>query len=416
MLTQWFHPEPNFKGLPLAVELYRRGHEVEVLTGFPNYPSGKVYDGYSIKLWQRETLEGIKINRVALYPSHNSSGILRILNYLSFSFMTLLVGPWIIQNKPDVVYVYNLATLSRTASFLRWLYGCKIVYDVQDLWPDSITSSGMVPDLGRFNIFFDKWSLKAYQRADFLIVQSPGFQKILNKRGIEGQKIKIVYNWSLEETTKNELTDTDLGKIMRPKHGNTYNVVYAGTMGPMQGLETILESAKLLSNEQKTIRFFFIGDGIRKNELQKKCRDMTLANICFLPRQPATSMTTIYNYSDVLVVHLKKNHLFKITIPSKTQAYLSAGKPIVMAVEGDAADLVKQAGAGLACQPDDPSAMANCIRKLCNLSHEERMLFGKKGHSFYKEQLSFMTGVDKMELIFNNTIKSKDYISLKEKK
>ncbi len=408
MLTQWFQPEPNFKGLPLAVELQRRGHEVEVLTGFPNYPTGKIYAGYSIKPWQREILEGIKINRVALYPSRNSSGLLRIANYLSFSLMTLFVGPWIIQNKPDVVYVYNHATLSRTASFLRWLYGCKIVYDVQDLWPDSITSSGMIPDLGRLNTFFDKWCAKAYQRADLLIVQSPGFQKILNKRGIEKQKIKIIYNWSSEETVKNESTDSNLEKIMH-KHDNIYNVVYAGTMGVMQGLETILKAAKIFGNEeQKLIRFFLIGDGVRKNELQEKCRNMGLTNVYFLPRQPVTSMRTIYNYSDILLVHLKKNYLFKNTIPSKTQAYLAAGKPIIMGVEGDAADLIKQAGAGLTCQPDDPRAMATCIRKLCNLSHEERILLGKKGADFYKERLTFMIGVNRMEFAFNNTTKVKN--------
>ena len=120
ILTQWFQPEPMFKGLPFAKELARRGHEVEVLTGFPNYPGGQIYDGYRVKLWQREIMDGIRVNRVALYPSHNNSGVHRIVNYLSFAFMCLLVGPWLIR-KPDVIYVYNLVTLSRPASFLRWL-------------------------------------------------------------------------------------------------------------------------------------------------------------------------------------------------------------------------------------------------------------------------------------------------------
>ena len=125
-LTQWFQPEPMLKGLPFARELIRRGHDVEVLTGFPNYPGGKIYEGYRLKLWQREQREGVKITRVALYPSHSTSSAGRIVNYLSFALMTLLMGVWIVR-KPDVIYVYNLVTLSRAAAILRWIHGCKIV-------------------------------------------------------------------------------------------------------------------------------------------------------------------------------------------------------------------------------------------------------------------------------------------------
>ena len=402
MLTQWFQPEPMFKGLPFAKELVRRGHEVEVLTGFPNYPGGKVYDGYRVRLWQREEMEGVRINRVALYPSHDNSGVSRIANYMSFAFMTLLVGPWLIR-KPDVIYVYNLVTLSRTASFLRWFYGCKIVYDVQDLWPESVVSSGMLP--GFLYGVLKRWCLKAYQRADFIVAQSPGFQKNLQDRGLSDKKTGVIYNWCQEETSYPDSADKNLAQTLGLDPANTFNVVFAGTMGVMQGLETVLEAAEILAKSHKHVRFFLVGDGVEKKHLQDKSKDMGLGNIIFVPRQPMSAMGSIFNLADALLVHLKKDQIFKITIPSKTQAYLAAGKPIVMAVEGDAADLVEQAGAGYICASEDARAMAKCVKNLCEMSQEKRNLLGENGKNFYAEQLSFKRGVSKFEAVFESVLR-----------
>ncbi len=402
MLTQWFQPEPMFKGLPFAKELLRRGHEVEVLTGFPNYPGGKVYDGYRVMPWLQEEMEGIRVNRVALYPSHNNSGLRRIANYMSFAFMSLFVGPWLIR-KPDVVYVYNLVTLSRTASFLRWFYGCKIVYDVQDLWPESVVSSGMLP--GFFHSFLNKWCRKAYQRADFIVAQSPGFQEKLQSRGISHKKIGVIYNWCQEETFCPELEDKILDQFLGQDRKDTFNVVFAGTMGVMQGLDTVLEAAEIIAKSHKRVRFFLVGGGVAKKYLQDKCKDIGLGNIIFVPRQPMSVMGSIFKIADALLVHLKNDQLFRITIPSKTQAYLAAGKPIVMAVEGDAAVLVEQAGAGYVCASEDARAMAECVKKLCEMSQEELNIFGENGKKFYDEKLSFKRGVSKFESVFESVLR-----------
>lgn len=401
MLTQWFQPEPMFKGLPFAKELLRRGHEVEVLTGFPNYPGGKIYDGYRVKPWQWEKLEGIRVNRVALFPSHNNSAICRIANYISFALMTLFVGSWLIR-KPDVVYVYNLVTLSRTASILRWLYGCKIVYDVQDLWPDSVVSSGMLPD--SFHSFLNRWCRNAYQRADFIVAQSPGFQKILLDRGISNKKIEVIYNWCQEEIPSPELLDRDLVQTFELGQENSFNVVFAGTMGVMQGLGTVLEAAEIMIKSHKYVRFFLIGNGLEKKQLQDKSRDMGLGNVIFVPRQPMSAMPSVFKFADALLVHLKNDPLFKITIPSKTQAYLAAGKPIIMAMEGNAADLVEQAGAGYVCQPEDARSMAECVGKLYEMSDEERNILGENGKEFYDKKISFTCGVSKFESVFESVL------------
>ena len=142
-IIQWFQPEPTLKGLPFAQELVKLGHEVEVLTGFPNYPSGKLYPGYRIRFLQKEIIEGIPIIRVPLYPSHDTSGFRRILNYMSYAFSAALIGPWVVK-KFDIAYVYHPpATVGLPAIALRFLRGLRFVYDIQDFWPDCLQATGM---------------------------------------------------------------------------------------------------------------------------------------------------------------------------------------------------------------------------------------------------------------------------------
>ena len=164
------------------------------------------------------------------------SGFDRILNYLSFGFCALLLGPWLVR-KPDIVYVYNLITLAWTACLLRWIYGCRVVYDVQDLWPESVASSGMMKN--RFVLsFLKRWSLWAYRRADHIVVLSPGFKKNLQERGIPEDKVKVIYNWCEEQVTQPEDPDSNLAETFGLV--DTFNVVFAGTMGVMQGLDVVL--------------------------------------------------------------------------------------------------------------------------------------------------------------------------------
>jgi hypothetical protein len=173
-LTQWFQPENFFKGLPFAKALAARGHSVAVLTGFPNYPGGKVYPGYRVRPYQQEIVEGIRVHRVALYPSHDELPFRRSLNYLSFSLMALLIGPWVVGSH-DVIYVYNLVTLGPVAFLLRFLFGSKVVMDIQDLWPESIANSQMLRSKAVLDAL-NRMCRWVYRRADSLTV-SPGLQE-----------------------------------------------------------------------------------------------------------------------------------------------------------------------------------------------------------------------------------------------
>jgi len=396
-LTQWFQPEPFFKGLPFVKALQEKGHKVNVLTGFPNYPGGKVYSGYHVRLYQREALDGIIVHRIMLYPSHNRSAFHRIINYLSFSLSSFLLSPWLVK-KPDVIYVYNLVTLGPTAFLLRLIFGSKVILDVQDLWPESVAASRMLVNKGLLN-FLNIMCDWIYRRTDHLVVLSPGFKKNLIDRGVAPERIAVIYNWCDEASIRMEDT-VSLDFIKPPAFTNKFVVLFAGAMGLVQGLDTLLDCAALCRESFPDIQFALIGGGVEKSRLQKRAKEMGLDNITFLPPRPMSMMGEVFALADALIVHLKDDALFLITIPSKTQAYLYAGKPIIMAMHGDAAELVRNSGAGILCEPENPRAMMEAIKNMYNMQELDRRKMGQYGREFYIRNLSFKEGVKKFEDIF----------------
>jgi len=355
MLSQWFDPEPAFKGLVFAKALRERGHEVEILTGFPNYPGGKVYPGYRIRFIQREDMEGIPVIRVPLYPSHDTSAIRRVANYATFALSAATIGTAAV--KPaDVMYVYHPpATVALPAIMIRGMRRIPLVYDIQDLWPDTLNATGMVNS--RFLLgLVDRWCRRVYRAASKIVVLSPGLKEVLVRRSVPEEKIEVIYNWcdegKIPKTPKNESLAKELGFSGR------FNVLFAGTMGKAQALEALLDAAGRIEGRIREVRFVFVGGGIEVDRLQKIARERRLTNVLFLPRRPVSEIGEILNLADVLIVHLKDDPLFRITIPSKIQAYLAVGRPILAGVRGDAAELVRMAGAGVVCQPENPESIS----------------------------------------------------------
>jgi colanic acid biosynthesis glycosyl transferase WcaI len=197
LLTQFFQPEPMFKGLPLARALQARGHDVSVLTGHPNYPGGRLYPSYGKQRFWREEMEGVRISRVPLFPSHDSSGLRRALNYLSFGAASAWQSIFR-EERPDVVWVYNLVTLAVTWNILRKLHGCAVVLEVQDLWPESVIGSGMMRRSRTLDLALTAACEVAYRSADGLVAQSPGFRSRLIDRGVSADRIRVIPNWTEE--------------------------------------------------------------------------------------------------------------------------------------------------------------------------------------------------------------------------
>jgi len=398
ILSQYFTPEPFFKGLPLAQALRERGHSVEVLTGFPNYPGGTLHPGYRIRPWQREIIDGVTVNRVPLYPSHDRNGLRRIMNFSSFGFSAATIGPWLVR-KPDVIFVYNLVTLGAAAGMIRRLTGCKIILDVEDLWPESVLVSGMLKSK-LLTKLLGIWCQREYRRPDRLIAISPGFKRHLTRIGVDESRIDVVYNWCDES----QIVVPDRNAVDRAALGldGRFNVVFAGSMGVMQSIETAINAAKNLFSTAPDIQFTFVGDGSNVARLKTLSAGMT--NVRFIPRQPMKKIGEYFAAADALLVHLKDDPLFSITVPSKIQAYMHAGKPIICGVNGDAANLVMEAKAGMTFTPGNPESLTEAVLKLRSMPAPLRQQMGANGNSYYSQNLSFDRGVRKIEAIFQKAL------------
>jgi glycosyltransferase involved in cell wall biosynthesis len=397
ILNQWLEPEPTLKGLQFARELAARGHEVEIVTGFPNYPGGNIYPGYRLHAWQRERFENISVLRVALYPSHDKSAFRRLLNYGSFA-VSACMGGLLGVKRPDVIYVYHPpATVGIPAVILSCLLRVPFVYDIQDLWPDTVVLSGMMTNrvLGWL---LGKWCAFIYRRAGHIVVQSPGFKNILVGRGVPSRKIDVIYNWCDETVMRPAMADADLASELGLS--GHFNVMFAGTMGTGQALDSVLEAADICSVRSPDVQFVFIGGGVERDRLQRKAQDMDLKNVRFLPPRPMSEMAAVLGLADVLLVHLKNDPLFRITVPSKTQAYMASGKPILMAVGGDARDLVIQSGGGLSCESENAEDMSGAVTRFAGMSPEERRQMGEAGRRYYFERMSLKAGVSNFERVF----------------
>ena len=396
LLTQWFDPEPTFKGIAFARELVNQGFDVDVVTGFPNYPGGKLYPGYRVRLLQREIIDDVHVTRVPLYPSHNQSAIGRVLNYLSFSFFALLYCLFRAR-RPDVIYAYHPPlTVGIAAVLIRFFRRVPVVYDIQDMWPDTLRATNMFSNERALRVVSSvcNW---VYRNVDQIVVLSPGFKSLLAKRGVPENKIEVIYNWSDEKA----LT-MPVGKI--PDNfpsADRFRIVFAGNIGKAQALYAVLDAAEILQQKGKTnIVFTFVGSGLEVEGLKKYGEERQLQNICFIPQVPMSDVGSILKEADALLVHLKKDPLFTITIPSKTQAYMAVGRPILMALEGDAADLVRECGGGEIAIPENPESIAMAARALQKRSSIELNNMADNCRKFYREKLALSEGVAHFIKIF----------------
>ncbi len=399
MLIQWCSPEPDFKCIPMARALQQRGHSVEVLTGYPNYPGGKVYPGYHIRPWQRETVAGVPVTRVPLFPSHDNSALRRAANYASFAFSSAVLGPWLTR-KPDVIYVYN--PMGLPALIHKAIKGAPFVYDIQDLWPDSLFSSGIMrrrPLLERTMHAFFRY---VYRQAAHLLVLSPGFKSILVQRGVPPEKISVVHNWTDESAHQPQKPDAELAA--RLGMTGRFNIVYAGNIGRPQALDVVVNAARLLARTHPRVLFTIIGRGTECERLRHEASVMCPDTVQFLPAVRPAEIGQYTALADVLLVNLRSDPLFHITIPSKIQAYLAIGKPVLAGVAGDAAELLGRSGAGVCFAPEDAAALVAAVTRLVQLPTAELDRMAESARAFYQHELSLAIAAQRYESIFNQSI------------
>lgn len=398
LLKQHFDPEPTIKGAKFARRLDELGFDVEVVTGFPNYPGGKVYDGYRIRPIQNQIIDGATITRLALYPSHDKSRIGRVLNYVSFFFSATIYLTFFAR-RADVLYAYHPPlTVGMAAILARFFRRMPVVLDVQDMWPDTLRATGMMNSkhLLRLVGVFCRWT---WRNVDRISVLSPGFRNLLIQRGIPAERITVIPNWADEVA----VAESSATRPEAMSHPNRFRVLFAGNMGAAQALDAVLDAAAL-AEDQPDVEFYFLGGGIESDRLKARAKAEGLTNVQFLPRVPMSEVGAYLAAADVLLVHLKADPLFSITIPSKTQAYMAAGKPVIMAVEGDAAELITQSSGGIVVPPEDPQALSDAIRQLAALSPDALAEMGDRSRRFYEAHLSFLKGTQTLSDLLHGLV------------
>jgi colanic acid biosynthesis glycosyl transferase WcaI len=394
LLTQWFDPEPTFKGIIFAQKLIEQGYEVEVVTGFPNYPGGKIYPGYKISLLQRESIQDIQVTRVPLYPSHDGSALKRIFNYISFAITSAFYGIFMMK-KADVMYVYHPPlTTGVSAAVIRFFRKIPVVYDVQDMWPDTLRATGMVSNetvLGVVN----RVCQIVYKNVDKIAVLSPGFKNLLIERGIPANKIQLIYNWCDESALA-----VSAGVL---PSSDKFTILFAGTMGKAQALDAVIAAAAIVQNLNININFVFVGGGVEVTHLQELVTTQNLNNVVFIPRVPMSQVGAMLKKADALLVHLRQDPLFEITLPSKIQAYMSTAKPILVAVAGNATSIIEEAKCGLVAEPENPQSIADAAILLANMSAIDLAVMGKAGRCFYDAKMSIDVGVASFIKLFDES-------------
>lgn len=395
IISQYFWPE-NFKINDIALGLKERGHTVSILTGLPNYPTGVFFEGYD-KNSRDEVWNGIQIYRSKLFP-RGKGGFYLFLNYLSFAYFA-----WKrideINETFDRILVYEPSpiTVGIPAIKAKNKFKAPYFFWVQDLWPESLEAAGGVKNRFVLSIF-DKFTRLIYKKSEKVLVQSQGFIKYIMEQNVPNDKI-IFYPNSTEKFYK-ITSPSNKYKDLLPEG---FIIMFAGNLGEAQSLMTLIEAAEKVRQKNTAIKWVFLGNGRFKKELQKSIKEKGLENNVFLlGAYPNEEMPVFFASADALIASLKKNKIFSLTIPSKIQSYMACGKPILVSLDGEGAEIVKRAGCGYTSPAEDANTLAENILKLYNDSEEVRKEMGNNAVKYFNENFEREMLLDRLIEILQN--------------
>ena len=390
LVSQYFWPE-GFYINAVARRLAARGHQVDVLTGKPNYPAGRLFPGYRGSGCQEEAYHGVRIHRLPMLV--RGQGALRLAaNYLSFVFSGLLFGPWRVRRKPcDVIFVYAPSPILQAipAIFLGWLKRRPVVLWVQDLWPESLSATGYVRNPAILSLV--AWVVCfIYRHVDLLLVQSHALCDAVGKMA-PTTPVRYYPN-SVED-----ILDAEAVQLPLPVQGvmEGFCILFAGNIGSAQAVEVILDAAGRLTDLLE-VRFVIVGDGSRREWMLAEVARRRLGNVVLPGRFPVENMPAFMTRAEALLVTLSDQAIFRQTIPSKVQSYLAAGRPILASLNGEGADLVAAAGAGLCSPAEDGKALAENVRHLQAMSPEQRVKMGASGRRHYERHFAMDLLMDEL--------------------
>ncbi|TQL48630.1 glycosyltransferase involved in cell wall biosynthesis [Homoserinimonas aerilata] len=401
VLSQWFDPETGPAALPgvFSREFMAAGHEVSVLTGFPNYPNGEIYPGFRQRLRHRSNVDGIDLTRVPLYASHNSSAIRRIANYTSFAASATLLSRGALAGV-DAMWVYNSPVTIGLP--LRWhSHGGGVPYflHVQDVWPDSLIESGMFPGgaVGKIaDNVIRRMVRAAERRATVVGVISQGVRELILERNPRLDPAKIVYVPNPTDETlfvpAPELRRQGFSELDQ----DHFTLMYMGAIGDVQGLETLLDAAQILMGSAPHVRFELVGDGIARDRLEREAAIRQLDNVVFRGRVAKDDVPAVMASSDAQLVSLADSPFLRLTTPSKISSILASEIPVIGAIAGDGAATLLASGAAFVVDPGDGEALADAVERMARLSTSDRERMGRRGREFYEENFSAAAAAEKI--------------------
>lgn len=379
-ICQYFYPE-IFRGNDIAFDFARRGVEVTVICGIPNYPKGKFFDGYGLFKRKRECINGVNVIRIPIIPRGEDSKIKLMLNFFSYFINASIYLPFhlLVSKKYDVCFVQQLSPvmMSVPGVLFKKLTGKKLYIWVLDLWPESLKAAGGINN-NKILSFFGWFAKLQYKNSDVIYVSSKGFRKNIKTKGNFESKIVHLPNWAEDEMRISEL-------LTIPKLPDGFNVVFTGNIGEAQDFESIVEAAKLISPEDK-IQFIIVGDGRKKEWLEEQIKKYNLERkIILLGRYEMKYMPSFFNVADCLLLPLKDDEIMNLTVPAKMQAYMTGGKPIIGMINGDSNELINEIKCGIAVNASCPQRLVEALKRMKSLSKEERTLMGERGKKYCNE-------------------------------
>lgn len=394
VICQYFYPE-EFKVNELVEGLVKRGNEVTVLTGKPTYPRGDYPDGY--KFWgvQHEVYKGAKVIRVPELPRGNGRAIGIAKSMLSF----LITSSWYAKRhhiKADAILCFQLSpvTMANAALIYKRRLGAKLVHWVQDLWPESVTATTPIKK-GLIISWLNHFVTKVYQKSDTILIQSKAFEKSICAKGPFKKKLVFAPNWAEDIFANANITNTCKDFPLQPDC-TFFRVMFAGNIGEAQDFGNIIKAANLTKDIPR-IKWIIVGDGrARENSEHEVARLGLQTTVEFLGRHPVEAMPGFFACADAMLVSLKDEFIFSLTIPSKVQAYMASGKPILTMLNGAGNDLIKEAGCGLIAKAGDYTTLAQNVKEMYAMSPAERSQMGKAAKVYYDQHFAKDKIIDKV--------------------
>lgn len=403
VVTQYFWPE-NFRINDLVGELVRRGHQVTVLTGLPNYPDGEIFSKFQENSALFSEYEGSSVIRVPM-TARGKGGLQLMLNYLTFALSASVLGSWKLRGKSfDAIFAYEPSpiTVGLPAALLRRIKNAPLAFWVLDLWPETLQAVGAVKSknilraVGKLVSFI-------YRHCDLILAQSRSFIPQIRKYSSKDSHIEYFPSWSDSDSPDKSTAKTEIIPI---KPGS-FNVMFAGNIGDAQDFPAILNAAESLKSGS-SVRWLIVGDGRAAEWVKSEVKRRNLTeSVLMLGRHPVEKMPSFFKHADALLVSLKDEPIFSMTIPGKLQSYLAAGIPVVAMLNGEGAEVVKRSGAGLACAAGDHESLAQAVLKLSRLSKEERETMGQNGITISKNEFDREKLISQLEFWLTNIKRNK---------